>query len=159
MLRTQSTRNAIDGWCCPARSHGVAFGQQEVHVPQSSRRDAFPRANSPKGDATKRRCFRHRALHHDSMSPILQICRYLLRDNQTLTHPRQVMAETLKQSAQPKGPPSFAAHYIPEDVSAELVYLYRLVEGASLSSHGYHCALKAGMPLEIIQRAQHVSAQ
>lgn len=69
------------------------------------------------------------------------------------------MAETLKQSAQPKGPPSFAAHYIPEDVSAELVYLYRLVEGASLSSHGYHCALKAGMPLEIIQRAQQVSAQ
>lgn len=70
-----------------------------------------------------------------------------------------MMAETLKQTAQPKGASSFAAHYIPQDVSAELVYLYRLVEGASMSSHGYHCALKAGMPLEIIQRAQQVSAQ
>lgn len=67
------------------------------------------------------------------------------------------MAETIKQPSQAKG--AHAAHHIPDDVSAELVYLYRLVAGATSSSHGYHCAVKAGMPLDIIQRAQQISVQ
>jgi len=48
-------------------------------------------------------------------------------------------------------------YHIPDNPSDELIFLYRLIEGKSMSSHGYHCAIKAGMPIDIVQRAQQVS--
>ena len=52
-----------------------------------------------------------------------------------------------------------ASYHVSEDPEAELVFLYQILEGKSMSSHGYHCAIKAGMPLDIVQRAQQVSKQ
>lgn len=69
------------------------------------------------------------------------------------------MAERGKQWQAQKHQEGTAASYIPDDITAELVYLYRLVEGTSTNSHGYHCAIKAGMPVDVIQRAEQVSAQ
>lgn len=37
---------------------------------------------------------------------------------------------------------------------AEIVFLYRLVPGRTSESHGFRCALSAGVPAEIIDRAK-----
>ena len=37
---------------------------------------------------------------------------------------------------------------------AEIIFLYRLVPGRTSESHGFRCALSAGVPAEIIDRAK-----
>jgi hypothetical protein len=36
----------------------------------------------------------------------------------------------------------------------EIVFLYRLVPGRTTESHGFRCALSAGVPFEVIERAK-----
>ena len=65
-----------------------------------------------------------------------------------------VMAENARQQKQQ----NVTTYHLPEEPTAELVFLYRLVEGKSMSSHGYHCAIKAGMSVDLVSRAQQVMA-
>ena len=37
---------------------------------------------------------------------------------------------------------------------AEIIFLFRLVPGRTTESHGFRCALSAGIPEEVIERAK-----
>ena len=50
--------------------------------------------------------------------------------------------------------PRISAHQL---TSAQLVFLYKLVEGVASSSFGTHVANLAGVPPEVVQRAEVVS--
>ena len=39
----------------------------------------------------------------------------------------------------------------------EIVYLYKLMEGTALRSHGRHVALMAGVPEELVDRAESIT--
>eukprot|EP00960_Hanusia_phi_P025873 745925-Hanusia_phi.AAC.2 len=41
----------------------------------------------------------------------------------------------------------------------QLIFLYKLVQGSSMDSNGYHCALKAGIPELIVQRAKAIASK
>ena len=42
-------------------------------------------------------------------------------------------------------------------LASDIVYLRTVVPGIAKKSYGYHCAMRAGIPLEIVERAVRVA--